>query len=120
MQMGISCYSISDAFLKGQSPLTLGADPNPALTIQLKKNTGATVRGIVQDASGRAIPGAKVSVVGYGDEIMTTDASGNFVLPAHASVGERVRLHVEADGYKPENQYHFAGSEPATLILRKE
>ena len=113
-------YAKSGTFLRGQATLILGADPNPSLIIQLKKSTSATVRGIVVDTIGRAIPEAKVSVVGSGDEAATTDESGNFVLPAHAAVGERVRLHVEADGYKPENQHHFAGTEPATIILPKD
>jgi len=107
------------AFLSGKQELQLGTDFNPAITIQLAKDSSASVRGIVVDESNRAIEGARVSVVGYEGEAVPTKADGNFVLPAHAAMNQEVRLHVEKTGYAPTDQYHPAGDEPMTLILER-
>jgi hypothetical protein len=61
-----------------------------------------------------------VSVIGYGEEAVTTSTDGSFVLPAHAAIGQSVRLHVEKEGYVPVDQYHPAGDEPAVIILEKK
>lgn len=107
------------AFLSGQVDVQLGKDPNPAITIQLKKDTSAFVRGIVLDDSGHSISGARVSVAGYDKEALATDKDGNFNLPVHASKDQQVLLHVEKKGYQPTSQWHPAGDEPVTIILER-
>jgi len=107
------------AFLFGQSEIQLGEDPNPVVTVQLKLDASALVRGIVRDDSGRAIAGARVSVIGYEGESTTTESGGNFVLPAHAAENQPIQLHVEKEGYEPTNLWHPAGREPAIVILDK-
>ncbi|MDA2937606.1 carboxypeptidase-like regulatory domain-containing protein [Acidobacteria bacterium AH-259-A15] len=108
------------AFLAAQRGVQLGEDHNVAVTVQLTKDTSASVRGMVVDDSDHAIPGARVSVVGYEEETITTQADGNFVLPAHAAIGQEVRLHVEKKGYLPIDQYHPAGKKAATIVLERK
>jgi hypothetical protein len=104
--------------LTGKAEMHLGDDYNPAITIQLYR-VEVMVRGQVVDIHRRAIPGAIVSVVGYGKEAVTTQLDGNFELPAHAAINQHVQLHAEKPGYKAVNQWHPAGNYPTTLILEK-
>lgn len=109
------------AFLRGEQKLQLDKEPNPAITIELKRQVeGITVRGIILDSSGTAVNGARVSVVGYEGEAVVTRSHGGFVLPAHVADGQQVYLHVEKDGYKSVSRWHPAGSEPAIIVLEKE
>ncbi len=105
------------AFLFGQSEIQLGEDPNPVVTVQLKLDASASIRGIVRDDLGRAIAGARVGVIGYEEDATTTESGGNFVLPAHAAENQPVQLHAEKEGYTPTNLWHAAGREPAIVIL---
>lgn len=111
--------SKESAFLTGKKEVFLDKDYNPSVTIELKKDTTSMVRGIVVDETGKALKGAQVSIVGYGDEMITTNESGQFALSAHASQGQQVMIHAQKDGYTPANQWHPAGDEPATVILEQ-
>jgi hypothetical protein len=102
------------AFLHGHKNMSMAADPNPSVTVTVIANRTAEVKGVVQDNLGRVIAGARVSVLG--GNAITTDADGRFRLPAQASSGQKVLLHVEKPGYVPQNQYHPAG-EPLILVL---
>ncbi|MCI0390739.1 MAG: carboxypeptidase-like regulatory domain-containing protein [Acidobacteria bacterium] len=106
------------AFLKGQAEITLGDERNPTVDLKLTHDVTATVRGQVMDENQRAIAGARVSVVGYGNEAVVTKEDGNFVLPAHKAFNQQVLLHVEAKGYKAESQWHPAGDYPAVIKLK--
>lgn len=110
--------SRSNAFLKGQREFVFGEDYNPTITVQLERDTSATIRGMVVDASGRGVSGVRVSVVGHGSEAVTTGADGSFELAAHAAPGQQVQLHAEKDSIEPVSQWHPAGETPATLTLR--
>ena len=110
----------SSAFLTGRRELQLADDRNPTVTVQLAKDTSATVRGIVVDGSNKAVPGARVSVVGFEPEAVVTQGGGNFLLPAHAANGQQVQLHAEKAGYAAVNQWHPAGDHPATLVLDRK
>jgi len=105
-------------FLTGSVAVALGDDRNVTAEIQLTKPL-ASIRGTVIDPSGATVAGALVSVSGYGDEAVTTQEDGSFALPAHASPGEDVRLHVEHSDFLPTDQYHPAGGTPATIVLRR-
>lgn len=116
----LTVYSSNEsAFLTGKRELQLAEDRNPAITVQLAKDSSATVRGIVVDGSGKAVPGARVGVVGYEKESVMTQAGGNFIVPAHVASGQQVRLHAEKGG-RAANQYHPAGEEPATIVLDRK
>jgi hypothetical protein len=106
-------------FLTGQADLVLGNDYNPVVTIKLKLDDSARVRGQIVDEKNRAIEKARVFVVGYETEIVTTREGGNFELPAHTAVGQMVTLHAEKPGYQTVTQEHPAGNHPATLVLEK-
>jgi hypothetical protein len=109
------------AFSRGQTELQLAEDPNPAVTIRIARHVkDVMVRGIVIDEAGKSIAGARVNVLGYEAEAVTTQANGGFVLPAHAADGQQVYLHIEAATYKAVNRWHPAGNEPATIVLEKE
>jgi hypothetical protein len=110
-----------NAFSRGQSELQLGDDPNPAITVKITRPTeGVMIRGIVTDESGRAIAGARVSILGYEAEAVVTRPDGGFVLPAHAADGQQVRLHVEAAKYKAVSQWHPAGEFSVEIRLVRE
>jgi len=64
--------AVPEAFLSGKQELQLLEDRHPALTIQLEKAPPAAIRGNVVDANGRALKGARGSVVGYEDEAVLT------------------------------------------------
>lgn len=84
-----------NAFLTGETDLILSDDYNPAITIRLRRDDSAKVRGQVVDGNNRAIAGARVFVVGFEGDAVITKEGGNFELPAHAAVGQRVNLHAE-------------------------
>jgi len=115
----VTIYAQRDS-CRGNTSLHLKDDFNPACTIKLICDTGAEVRGIVEDDSGTAVEGVQVSVVGYGQEAVTTTSAGSFTLPAHAAQGESVRLHAQKLGYTSTNQDHPAGGLPATLIINHQ
>ena len=110
--------SLPNRFLVGQQPIVLGEDYNPHVTISLQQNH-VKIRGNVIDERNRAVAGASVTVSGYASEVVVTDATGSFVLPAHAARDEQVLLHVEKKGYTAVEQWHPAGDFPATIMLRK-
>jgi hypothetical protein len=105
--------------LTGARDLQLDADYNPAVVIQLERDTSAKVRGQVVDSRGRAVAGARVSVAGYEAEAVIIKEGGNFELPAHAAVGQLVRLHAEKRGYGVADLHRQAGNEPAILQLKR-
>jgi hypothetical protein len=105
--------------LIGAHELQLSADYNPAVVIQLERDTSAKVRGQVVDSRGRAVAGARVSVAGYEAEAVITKEGGNFEFPAHATVGQQVRLHAEKRGYGVADLHRPAGDEPAMLQLNR-
>jgi hypothetical protein len=83
-----------DSYLAGNSTIELKDDWFPEITIQLHPLPSVAVRGVVVDASGRSVPGARVSVIGYSD-LATTDGMGNFSLSAHAADGQMVTVRAE-------------------------
>jgi hypothetical protein len=117
-QLSIFALRESDS-LTGQTDIVLGSDYNPAVTMRLKHDDSAKVRGQVVDSKDRSIAGAKVFVVGYEANVVITKEGGNFELPAHAAVGQMVSLHAEKSGYDAVTQSHPAGNHPAKLVLEK-
>ena len=107
------------AYLIGSYELQLNTDYNPAVVVQLERDASAKIRGQVVDGRGRAVAGARVSVVGYGDESVITKEGGNFELPAHAAAGQEARLRAEKPGYGVADLYRQAGNESVTLQLKK-
>jgi len=112
--------SIESAFLMGKSEVHLGTDLNPTVTIHLRADTGASLRGIVVDDSGNGVSGARVVVVGYEKEGIVTGVDGSFSLPAHAASGQMVRVHVQMNGYGAANQDCPAGDSPTTIVVTKK
>jgi hypothetical protein len=117
-QLSVFALRESD-YLTGQADLVLNNDYNPVVTIKLKPDMSAKVRGLVIDGKNHAIVGVRVFVVGYEDDFVLTKEGGNFELPAHAAVSQMVNLHAEKSGYQAVTQEHPAGNHPATLVLEK-
>jgi len=109
----------SDAFNPGSVQVVLENDPQPAVTIQLEPRL-ATLRGIVRDEQARAVPGARVHLIGYSAESVLTDQQGAFVLPTHGAEGQEVRVRAELNGFESADQYHVVNSMPMTIKLVKE
>jgi len=107
------------AFLTGQAGLILSSDYNPTVTITLRHDVSAKVRGQVIDKRNRAVAGARVFVVGYESEAIITKDGGNFDLPAHAASKQEVLLHAEKKGTGAVKQWHRAGDSPAILMLER-
>lgn len=105
------------SFTRGDAIVTFGEQRVLATEVVLAKDTSAQVRGIVVDKTGRAVSGARVSVVGFDDEGVVTHADGGFILSAHAAEGETVRLHAEK-GRWVVNQDQPAGGAAMTIQLR--
>jgi len=103
-------------FQHGSREVVLDKDFQPAVTVELREDRSAKVSGTVQDLEGHAVEGARVSVVGHDAEAVFTRSDGGFVLPAHVSATQTVRLHVEKEGFTPEELEHPV-SGPALLRL---
>lgn len=86
--------SVKDGFVAGSSTLFLADDFYPPARVPLKALPEAMIRGIVTDPSGRSVAGARVSIPGYGDTVIS-DEAGNFALYAHAPYGKMVTVHAE-------------------------
>ncbi len=109
-----------NAFLRGDSTITLGSDHNPSIEITLVPDRSATISGLVVDENNNAIAGALVFVVGHDAEAITTSETGGFTLAAHAGAGQEVQLRAQKEGYKGVTEWHLAGSVPVTLLLERE
>jgi hypothetical protein len=107
--------SVKVAYLIGNTEMKLDQDYYPHATIVLHPMPTADVRGIVIDKEGHSVEGARVSVVGYPETVLT-DAGGTFVLSAHASEGEPVTLRAEKG--KLVAQRVAIGGRTAELTLR--
>lgn len=111
--------TLANAFLTGRAELELKDDYTPVATIALKKDTSATIKGIVVNENNIPIEGVRLGVVGYETEAQVTQQAGNFVLPAHAANGQQVQLFVFKEGYAAEpSEWHQAGDFPVTITLR--
>jgi hypothetical protein len=110
--------SKEDAFLTGETGLTLSNDYNPAVIVNLKRDDSGKVRGQVVDGKNHAVTGARVFVVGYQAEFVLTKDGGNFELAAHAALNQQVMLHAEKARYSV-NLWHPAGDTPAVLVLER-
>lgn len=102
---------------KGRVSLKLGEDATPSIEVPLVA-PATKVRGTIVDGEGRALSGARVSVLGYGEEMRVTDDSGTFELFAHRPPGERVRVHVEHPNHAPVDEYCFADSSDCYVMLK--
>lgn len=97
-----------------------GKDPNPT-TVRLQDDPTTRVYGrVIDDPSHASIHEAKVSVVGFEKEAVLSGAGGDFNLPAHAAMGEMVRLRVEKEGYLMKEQLHPAGKTRVTILLQRK
>jgi hypothetical protein len=93
------------------------SSPQTRPSIQL--TTSNDLRGIVLNEERSPIAGAKVTVVGLGNEDIT-DMAGQFYLRMPPSTRNVVILHVERKGYRTENITVYPGSNALNIILVKE
>jgi len=123
-----------DASLYGQKELTLNAESNLAIKIQLtqmappnpphrgrdhapskpvpsaSEDTSVHIKGTVVDSSSQPIAGVLVYVDGHKQEGVRTGSDGKFDLAAYKAEGEIVHLYAKREGFELLEQYPFAGS----------
>ncbi|HEY0556645.1 MAG TPA: carboxypeptidase-like regulatory domain-containing protein [Thermoanaerobaculia bacterium] len=97
------------AFLHGSREVVLEKDFQPAVPVKLKEDRSARASGTVEDGEGRTLARARVWVLGFEAEAVTTSREGGFDLAAHAAPGQTVRLHAEKAGFLPLDQDGPAG-----------
>ena len=106
-------------FLEGEVEVVLARDANPAVTVVLRSDRTAKVRGVVQDEQGRAVAGAEVSVEGRAG-VVTSDPHGFFEIAAGAADGQAVTLRVRRQGFAETRTDMLAGGTvPATVVLAR-
>ena len=114
----ITIYAdLDSACAHGHSDIRLANELNPQVSVSISASNNAVVSGLVEDAAGGTITGATVSVLG--GETTVTAPDGRFTVKANTCVGQQVRLHAQKVGYQSVDQYHPAGPEPATIVLRR-
>ena len=117
----VTIYAAKESeFLEGSKEVELGEASHQAISVRLAPDRSAIIRGTVVDESGQALAGARVSVMGFDGEAVTTGAGGEFVLSAHAADGQQVRLRINKQGYELLEQFQMAGSFPARLRLQRQ
>jgi hypothetical protein len=109
--------SSQKAFLKGSSTLSLGQNYFLTSEIQLTADTSAVVRGIVMDEHRKAVSAATVSISGY-PEVVMTDQTGTFVLPAHAAEGQVVQLRAQKGQLIGSLSVPAGGQAPIELVVK--
>lgn len=105
--------------LHGEATIELKDEEIVSVTVHMEYKTPMPIemKGTVRDKENRAIPGVRISCAG--GETLTTN-SGRFLLKVDAEPGKEVRLHVEADGYKPQDLYVPAGADEQVIMLEKK
>jgi hypothetical protein len=109
--------SVKDSYLAGHTDYALTDEFYPTVPVRLDHLPSVSLRGMVTDEAGRSVPGARVSIPGN-PEIVITDEAGNFSIPAHAAYGQRVVVHAEKNGLIADRAFP-AGVSQAELKLHK-
>jgi|SRR5579862_763635 len=99
---------------EGAANLRLTDDFTPPLRVLLK---GAAIRGTIFNERGTSVSNAQVSIIGFGEEAVSTGAHGQFVLPSHAHKGDKVHLHAELANLVADKEDYEVGTRPAELVL---
>jgi hypothetical protein len=100
------------------SPISTPASSPTQPTSAPPINASSIVRGQVVDESGAVVPGARVTVTGYGSAV-TTNESGNFQISLPVGKGAKIDLHVVKDGFKTRTQYHIINNDSVRIMLRR-
>jgi hypothetical protein len=117
---------IQEIRLTQARPVLVSPNPsrsNPAISPPpgSTSTTPDRVRGRVIDAgTGEPIAGVRVSVVGYGKEMVITGSYGDFNLASHKAGDQMFRLRAEKEGYSSIEQWHQAGNRFATIRLTRK
>jgi hypothetical protein len=111
-------------FLIGDVDIELGKLDRLGINIPFKRIRSARALGYVVDNNTKQpIQGALVSLAGHPEEGVMTGPKGEFNLAANAAPHEYIRLHVEKEGYSPEEVAYMAGDisaqSPIILVKRK-
>ena len=99
--------------------IRLGEDPNPRAEVQLEIPR-ERISGVVVDAEGRAVEGARVSVRDRGGSLAITDREGRFELWATMARHEKARLYIEHADFPSQDGSCYAGRDGCALVLEVE
>lgn len=104
-------------FFPEQTSARLRDDAEVPVTLRLKKDTSARIKGYVRYPSGEPAEGARVHVTNHDDEAVVTDRLGRFELPAHAAVGDDIQLLAVKGRYRLRAWFTAGGETPVEVIL---
>lgn len=108
-----------DPLLLHKEPKNGGRVERNTNASQIRGKISSNVSGRVEDESGAAISGARVSIVGT-ELYVTTSEGGHFTLPTNLGSEQRIILQIEKKGFRSRRQGHLTGEHPATVVLRAE
>jgi hypothetical protein len=111
---------VPSSFLSGKIDVELSSDYNVPVKLPLAHDRSARIHGQIVDRNGFPVVAAKISVVGYGSEAITTGTLGQFDLAAHVSDGQQVQLAAFKKGIGAVSEWKQAGEQPATIILGRK
>lgn len=106
-------------FLTGHADIVLADDFAPVITVQMERDTGALLKGIVVDDHSKPVEGALVGVFGFEAEAVKTGMAGAFTLHAHAADGQQVEVYAQKARVGSTTQWCQAGNLPVTVVLNE-
>jgi hypothetical protein len=122
----LTVYAANDrTFLSGQVSFALGDDLNPPpISIEMRRDTSAHLKGVVEDETRRPIAGARVSVwsaAGAEQEVQETitNERGQFEMAANAATKEQVEVKAEKAGFKNWRRWEPAGELLKIVLVRR-
>jgi hypothetical protein len=89
----------------------------PGATPVAQGSNRLVIRGQVIDETKAAIPGARVTVAGYG--AVTTDAAGNFQIPVAVARGQYIDLNIAKEGFRTRTLQEQASDDTIKIVLRR-
>ena len=89
----------------------------PGATPVAQGSNRLIIRGRVMDETGAAIPGARVTIGGYG--AVTTDASGNFQIPVAVARARLIDLNIAKEGFRTRTLQEQASEDTIKIVLRR-
>ncbi len=99
--------------------LQLAEDPNPRLEVRLEVPK-ERITGVVVDAEGRGVEGARLSLRDHGAGATTTGRDGQFELWVTAARHQTARIHVEHVEFRPKDGSCFVGRDGCSLVLERK
>jgi hypothetical protein len=105
----VSVWAEHADWATAHAEVRLDEDAEPNLELRLQPPQG-TVPGIVVDAQGRGVAGARVTVLEHAVGAAETDRDGRFHILLTAAAGTKVTLHVEHPDHLSQDAFCYVGT----------